>query len=225
MCPFIASLSQSRDRKVTVNAPVQPRFIDDPNVKLMLRIQDGDDEAFNQLVAKFQDRLIRWIFRHVNDWQTAEDISQEVFIRVYRSRHRYRPTASLTTWLFRIARNLTSNACRDRFRRREYPVSDGSPESSTDESPVLDLPDKPEYCPTRQLAFQELDSAVDSTVASLNDRQQKAISLTRHQGMSYSEIGAAMHLTATSVKGLLSRARKHLRAKLEPYLSSGRTAA
>ena len=98
-------------------------YLRDPDVQLMLRCRDGDDAAFTELVNNYQNRLIGILYHMVSDQTTAEDLAQEVFLRVYRARHRYEPKARFSTWLFRIANNLASNSRRDRGRNREVALN------------------------------------------------------------------------------------------------------
>lgn len=193
-------------------------YLNDPYVRLMLQVQQGDEEAFDQLVSAFRYRIVAAFFTRLQDWETAEELTQELFLRVYRNRHNYKPTARFATWLFRIAGNLTKNCRRDRQRRREIcftrcQTGGDSPEArASDETATL---------PVQQLEERELRSVVRAAVEELNDPQRTAMLLTHFQGMSYKEVGRAMQRTPASVKSLLSRARKNLKNRLEPYVTAG----
>ena len=190
----------------------------DPDVQLMLRVKQGDDDAFTQLVTVYQDRLIG-IFSHVLEQrEQAEDLAQDVFLRVYRARHGYEPTARFSTWLFRIANNLASNFRRSKVRRKEVALSvrDSGPLGPGPEEKLV--AEKSALMPTRQFDKRELRSIVRNALETLNERQKMALLLHKFEGMSYADIGETMELSAAAVKSLLSRARENLRIKLEPYV-------
>ncbi len=107
---------------VNLSDDQQTTYTHDPDVQLMLRVKEGDQEAFTNLVKTYEDRLIGVFAHMLHDEELAEDLAQEVFMRVYRSRERYQPTAKFSTWLFRIANNLASNTRRNRGRRKEVPL-------------------------------------------------------------------------------------------------------
>ena len=194
------------------------RYLRDPDVQLMLRAKSGDEGAFTELVTTYQDRLISVFFHLLNDQGAAEDLAQEVFMRVYRARERYQPTAKFSTWLFRIANNLASNLRRSKGRRKEVPLSvrDSGPLGPRPEEKLV--ADKSALMPTRQFAKSETRALVRTALESLNDRQRMAVLLHKFEQMSYADIGAAMEMKPTAVKSLLSRARDNLRTKLEPHM-------
>jgi RNA polymerase sigma-70 factor, ECF subfamily len=184
----------------------------------MLRVRDGDDSAFPELVENYQDRLIG-IFSHMlRDKQAAEDLAQDVFLRVYRARKRYTPTAKFSTWLFRIANNLASNKLRSAARRREITLkaSESGPLGARPEEQLIS--DKSSLMPMRVFDKEEMAEIVRSALDTLNERQKMAVLLNKFEHMSYVDIAAAMDLSVQAVKSLLSRARGQLRAQLEPYL-------
>ena len=151
----------------------------------------------------------------------ALDLSQEVFLRVFRARKSYQPGAKFSTWLFTIANNVASNALRSLSRRREVSV----PVQRNDEekSPSLEqiALAASGLMPARQIDHRERAEIVRRAIQSLSDRQQMALLLSKFEGMSYLEIGQAMDLSTQAVKSLLSRARVNLRAALEPYMQEG----
>ena len=189
----------------------------DPDVQLMLRVKGGDDAAFAQLVENYQDRLVGLLTHLVGDRDAAEDLAQEVFLRVYRARRGYEPTAKFSTWLFRIAQNLASNARRGRKRRKEVGFA-GSHETSDSRPQDVQLPEKSAFMPNRQVGRRELQLVVREAMDELNERQKLAVLLHRFEGMSYADIGETMELTPQAVKSLLSRARETLRGRLERYM-------
>jgi RNA polymerase sigma-70 factor (ECF subfamily) len=202
-----------------VAAAGQSPYLKDPEVQLMLRVRNGDEEAFSQLVARYQDRLVG-IFANMlgGDVAAAEDLAQEVFLRVYRARNGYEPTAKFSTWVFRIANNLASNSRRTLGRRKEVqlqPVDSGALGMNPQEKV---LADKSSLLPTRQADKSELKQRVLEAMEGLNERQRMAILLHKFEELSYADIGAALELSQEAVKSLLSRARDNLRTTLETYV-------
>jgi len=184
----------------------------------MLRAGEGDEDAFAQLVEAYQDRLIGIFYHMLGDHGTAEDLVQDVFLRVYRARDRYEPTAKFSTWLYRIANNAASNIRRSKGRRKEvtFHANDSGPMESRPQERLL--AEKSALMPTRQLASNEVRTVVQGALGTLSERQRMALLLHRFEGMSYDDIGATMGLSLPAVKSLLSRARESLRIKLEPYV-------
>ena len=184
----------------------------------MLRVQNGDDDAFAQLVTQFQKPLVNRFFRQLDDWHMAEDLAQEVFLRVYRARRSYRPTARFSTWLFTIANHLVANARRHRCRHPE--VSLPTCQSDSERNPA-NLVDDSVPTPIHQLEDGETRAIVHSAIDSLRQRQQAALKLACFDRMSYTAIGDVLDTTPVGAKGLLARARQTLRWKLEPYIQRG----
>jgi RNA polymerase sigma-70 factor (ECF subfamily) len=193
----------------------------DPDVRLMLRAKQGDQTAFTQLVTNYQDRLVGVLAHMLQNKEAAEDLAQEVFLRIYRARHGYEPTAKFSTWLFRIANNLANNLRRDSGRRKEIALS------VNDSGPLGPRPgerliaEKSGLMPTRQFDKSEMCSMVQAALATLNEKQRMAVLLHKFEEMSYTDIAAALDMTPAAVKSLLSRARDNLREKLEPYVRQG----
>ncbi len=187
----------------------------------MLQVRDDDAGAFEELVARYQSRLITVLEQLVRKRDQAEDLAQEVFMRVFRARKTYQPGAKFATWLFTIANNVARNANRSRARRREV---------SMGQRPVNDTPTDPldqlalaasGLMPTRQLDQAERAEVVRTAIQSLNERQRMALLLSKFEGMSYAEIADATSMSTQAVKSLLSRARCNLRDLLEPYIKEG----
>jgi RNA polymerase sigma-70 factor, ECF subfamily len=192
--------------------------IRDPDIRLMLRVRDQDDSAaFSELVGRFQHRLVAVMNHLVGNADEAEDLAQEVFLRVYRTRQRYTPKAKFSTWLFTIANNLALNALRDRQRRPHMTleVRDSGPLGPR---PTEHLQNPKEPPPNHQLQFQELSAVVRSALDALNERQKMAVVLNKFEDMGYAEIAEVMGLTSKAVKSLLSRARGKLREALQGYI-------
>jgi len=192
----------------------------DPDVRLMLRVKEDDAGAFEDLVRRYQDRLVR-LFHHIGPGpEHAEDLTQDVFLRVYRSRAKYEPGAKFSTWLFTIAGNVARNAARSHGRRREVTEVDAR-RSVNDSQPSLIASmalEASALMPARVVEGEERAELVRRAVQSLGERQRMALMLSRFENMSYVEIAEAMDLTTKAVKSLLSRARVNLKELLAEYI-------
>ena len=196
----------------------------DPDVRLMLRVRDDDAGAFEEIVRRYQPRLIRLMQHLAPHTNLAEDLAQETFMRVFRARHSYQPGAKFSTWLFTIAGNVARNAKRTQFRRKEKSESDAASVSSDDQERstfTASALDKSGLMPTRQVETDERAKLVRAAVASLNERQRMALILSRFENMSYLEIADTMGMTTKAVKSLLSRARVGLKEALQSYIETG----
>ncbi len=202
---------------VTTTSTASNPYLKDPDAQLMLRVRDGDESAFAQLVATYQDRLIGVLTNLTGDRTTAEDVAQEVFLRVYRARQGYEPNAKFSTWIFSIAHNLASNSRRSKGRRKETQLADSGDPSPQVAPQAQMVPEKSALMPSRVMAKAELMDKVRAAMETLNDRQRMALLLHKFEGMNYIDIGAAMEMTPQAVKSLLSRARDQLRVALEEY--------
>ena len=193
----------------------------DPDVRLMLQVRDGNAAAFEELVTKHQNRLVMILRSMVSDRNLAEDLAQEVFLRVYRARENYIPTAKFTTWLYTITHNVASNAIRKLANRKEVHLT-SSPSGSIPVRPLDSMAQEQSgLMPTRQVDRQEMAEILHQAIESLVPRQRMAMMLSRFEGMSYIEIGETMDLSTQAVKSLLSRARVNLRTILDPYVTGG----
>ena len=201
-----------------VSQSLPNQYLADPDVQLMLRVVADDHGAFEQLMKRYQDRLIGFFFHLVRDRTMAEDMAQEVFLRVYRSRSRYAATARFSTWLFRIAHNLASNQRRGLARRKEVSLGNSSGQDSEIRNDDQILAEKSALMPTRQIDSQETQNVVREALESLNERQKMAVLLHKFEGLSYQDIGEIMDLNVVAVKSLLSRARGKLKEVLENYV-------
>jgi RNA polymerase sigma-70 factor (ECF subfamily) len=211
-------LERGHSERLVASTQSNTTYLTDPDVQLMLRVKAGDEAAFAKIVANYQDRLISIFANLVDDQEQAEDLTQELFLRIYRARHGYEPNAKFSTWVFRIANNLASNSRRSRGRRKEVQLK-------TSESGPLGvrpaeklLADKSALMPTRLLDKSEMRQIVLDALESLNDRQRLALLLHKFEDLSYADIGDAMEMSPQAVKSLLSRARENLRVKLEPHV-------
>ncbi len=196
----------------------------DPDIRLMLRVRNDDAEAFAELVELYHARLVTVMQHLVNNAEEAEDLAQEVFLRVYRGRKKYHPKAKFSTWLFTIANNLALNVLRSRQRKPAIPlnVRDSGPLGPRPaEQLVLDR----ERSPHDRMQQQELAAVVQQALTTLNERQRVAVVLNKFEDMNYAEIAEIMELSTKAVKSLLSRARDNLRVALRDYIYMERGAA
>jgi RNA polymerase sigma-70 factor (ECF subfamily) len=193
----------------------------DPDVRLMLEVREGNEAAFEELVGRYQSRLVSVMGHLVPKRGEAEDLAQEVFLRVYRARQQYEPTAKFSTWLFTIANNVAFNARRSLARRREVSVTGRSDTSDSDRSLEQIAKAASGLMPGRLFDRVERAEVVRQAIDTLNDRQRLAVILAKFEGMSYAEIGEAMGLSVQATKSLLCRARENLRVILEPYMQDG----
>lgn len=186
----------------------------------MLRVRDDDAAAFEELMLRYQDRVVALLAHMVGRSDLAEDLAQDVFLRVYRIRKRYLPGAKFSTWLFTIVHNVASNARRSLSRRKEINLaSDGTaPQSLPMESAAVAASGQ---MPTRLLDKSELREVVQVALLQLNERQRTAVVLHKFEQLSYIEIGEIMGLSTSAIKSLLARARSNLRDVLQPYLENG----
>ncbi len=193
----------------------------DPDVALMLRVRDDDAVAFELLVSRFQGRIGRLMLGWVNSQEAAEDLVQEVFLRVFRARKSYLPTAKLTTWIYRIANNVASNAVRDRSRRKEYQIGKITGPSTTDVGIEHIALAASGAMPGRRVETNERAIMVQQAIQALGERQRMAMMLSKFEGLCYQDIADTMGLSVKAVKSLLSRARVNLKTLLQPYIDEG----
>ena len=184
------------------------------DIRLMERIKAGDMDAFRELVETHQKRVIGTIARMLNDETEAEDLAQQVFIRVWKNAARWEPTAKFTTWVYTILRNLVFNECRRRTRHRTHSLD----AAIDDEDHPQQFADGNIKTPDTALLDAEMQDAIERAIQELPEAPRMAIIMRRYQDVSYEEIGGVLDLTVPAVKSLLFRARTELREKLKAYL-------
>lgn len=189
----------------------------DPDVRLMIQIRDDVPGAFEAMVARYQDRLVGVLFHIIGSLEEAEDLSQDVFLRVYKARKGYRPKAKFSTWLFTIANNLAMNHARGKGRKPAASLGAAGGDGSRADAPAFAVPGR-EKTASAQMRQVELSEVVREAVAVLSEDQRMAVLLSKFEEMSYAEIGQVMNRSPAAVKSLLARARNELRERLEPYL-------
>lgn len=183
---------------------------------LMLRLAAGDEACFTLLAEKYHRPMIHFLFRMVRNQAVAEELAQEVFLRVYRSRQSYRAEAKFTTWLYRIATNLAVNYARDTRRERSaQTVYLDAPDEETGATPDV-ADDRPNV--EQRLLGNERRSAIRAQVMALPERQRAAVLMHKYQGMDYRQIGEVLKLSESATKSLLFRAYQTLRDKLKDFV-------
>ncbi len=186
------------------------------DAEIMLRVRDGDDSGFDFLIAKYRRPIVHFMYRMVHNQGIAEELAQEVFLRVYRSRATYRAEARFSTWLYRIATNLGVNHARDtKYERAASNVYLDEPDAETGTRP--DLADS---TPTAEqdLLREERMQAIRKYVMALPERQRAAVLMHKYEGMDYKQIGDVLKLSESATKSLLFRAYQSLREKLKDFV-------
>jgi len=183
---------------------------------IMLRVAEGDEAGFTYLAQKYHRPMIHFLYRMVNNQAIAEELAQEVFLRVYRARESYRAEARFTTWLYRIATNLAVNYARDtRNERTAQTVYLDQPDPETGTTPDL-ADDEPSA--EERLLREERMAAIRLHVMALPERQRMAVLMHKYQGMDYRQIGEVLKLSESATKSLLFRAYQTLREKLKEFV-------
>jgi RNA polymerase sigma-70 factor (ECF subfamily) len=183
---------------------------------IMLRVAAGDEAGFNYLVEKYHRAMIHFLFRMVRNQAVAEELAQEVFLRVYRSRESYRAEAKFTTWLYRIATNLAVNHARDtRHERSAQTIYLDAPDEESGTTPDV-ADDEPSV--EQRMMRDERMAAIRTHVMALPERQRMAVLMHKYQGMDYRQIGEVLKLSESATKSLLFRAYQTLRDKLKGFV-------
>ena len=188
----------------------------DSDLDLMLRVRQGDAGSFDELLRRYRTPLVKYFCRMVRDEALAEDLAQEAFLRVYNARHRYRPDARFTTWLYRIATNLALNAIRD-SKGRQRQDGHGSNEDGERSFEFVD----PRTSVEQQLIETDRGRMIREAIEALPENQRAAVILHKYQDVDYRQIAGILKVSESAVKSLLFRAYETLRARLEPLVRGG----
>ena len=182
----------------------------DTDAVLMLRVRDGDEECFRLLLNKHRNPVVNFLYRMVQDRAVAEELAQEVFLRIYRSRSRYEASARFTTWMFRIATHVALNSLRDRKSER---ASRRSEEDLWRENPAREVPDLAPSVEQRMVSESRLQE-VREAIGRLPEKQRAAVLMHKYEEMEYSQIAAVLECSESAVKSMLFRAYETLRSRL-----------
>jgi RNA polymerase sigma-70 factor (ECF subfamily) len=186
------------------------------DVQLMLDVKAGDEASFDFLLQKYRSPLVNFLNRMVRDQATAEDLAQEVFLRVYRARKQYTPSAKFTTWLFRIATNLALNSVRDN-RHLRMGISIDAP-ADGDDSPPLELKAREMRIDERMIERDRVE-IIRRAIWSLPEKQRAAVLLHKYEEMDYGEIAGILDCSEGALKSMLFRAYETLRVELAPLVT------
>jgi RNA polymerase sigma-70 factor (ECF subfamily) len=185
---------------------------DAEDLRLMRLVARGDTSAFEEVIERHQALVAGTAARMLGSNSDVEDIAQQVFIRVWKSAHRYVPRAKFTTWLLKITRNLVFNELRRAKRRAQVPLQS---DPSAEEIP---LKDETNPAPDASLLEDELQRAIEAAITQLPESQRMALVLRRYEQLSYEQIAEVLDLSVPAVKSVLFRARTELRSRLSKYL-------
>ena len=186
------------------------------DAEVMLRVKAGDEAAFAYLVQKYRRAMVSFMYRMAHNAAAAEDLAQEVFLRVYRSRESYEASAKFTTWLYRIATNLAVNYARDtRHERPENMASLDEPDEETGRT--IDVADGSATA-EEQILKRERMAAIRQRVQALPERQRTAVIMHKYQQMDYRQIAEILKLSESATKSLLFRAYETLRTQLKAFV-------
>jgi len=188
----------------------------DPDVALMLRFQDGDESAFRDLFQKFGPRILQYTRRLVGSESRAEELTQDVFVQLYRFRHRYRPESRLATWVYKIATNVCLNELRRPERRLRVDLWGRHDSQERPEGPPLPDPNTPTA--EQGASTRELSQRLEAAVSALPAKQRAALLLSRVDGLAYRDVARSLGCTEGAVKALLFRATQTLKRQLREYL-------
>ena len=183
---------------------------DHTDTKLMLRVKEGDQSAFREIVEKHQKSIMNLCARFIGNQEDAEEIAQDVFIRLLRYADSYQPRAKLSTYLYRIAVNLSLNRVRDNKWKRYVTLDSTQARGSLVDKAVSHAPDK-------LFEQKEESEAIRRIVDALPSNQKTAVILKRFEGLSYAEIAEVMKISVSAVESLLFRAKQTLRTRLQNY--------
>jgi len=199
-----------------VHAPSGGDFAGLDDAAVMLELRAGNMDAFDILLGKYRKPIIHFMYRMVHNQAVAEELAQEVFLRVYRSRETYRAEARFSTWLYRIATNLGVNHARDTKRERSAStIYLDEPDSETGTTP--DVADSTPSAETKMLNRERMN-AIRQHVMALPDRQKTAVLMHKYEGLDYKQIGDVLKLSESATKSLLFRAYQTLRDKLKDFV-------
>jgi RNA polymerase sigma-70 factor (ECF subfamily) len=204
------------DESAADEAAIPANAAADPDVALMLRVQAGDQVAFQELFRKLSPRVLQYTRRFVGSEAQAEELTQDVFVQVFRFRHRYRPQSRLTTWVFTIATNLCLNELRRPERHLRVDIWDRRDADEHREGPQL--PDPEARTPEEGAVARELARQLETAVGELPPKQRAALLLSRVDGLAYRDVADALGCTEGAVKALLFRATQALKKTLREYL-------
>ncbi len=186
---------------------------------MMLDAKAGDEQSFELLLRKYRTPLVNFLYRMVRNTAVAEDLAQEVFLRVYRARQGYAPSAKFTTWMFRIATNLALNSVRDNRHRQKDISMDQTIDTGVDEQRTLQVPDRAPNV-EQELVARSRTEMIVRAIHALPEKQRAAVLLHKYQELDYDEIARVLECSESALKSLLFRAYETLRVQLSPLVNN-----
>lgn len=193
-----------------------PKVPCDPDTALMVAFQQGEEAAFEQILDKYHKVIVNFIYKIVNNRAEAEELAQDVFLRIYRARHSYEPRARFSAWMYRIATNVGLKAA---YRNRRSPFGFG-PDTRYESTGKEGRTREPDA--EQKLVESEMARVVRQIIRGLPKNEKIAIILRRYEGLSYKEIADVMNCTEPAVKTYLHRGKLRLRDRIRPYLKEGK---
>lgn len=191
----------------------------DPDAALMLRAKRGDRAAFTELVERWKQPVMAFVYRTLPDADEAEDLAQATFVQLWKTAGRYEPNAKFSTFLFTIARNLCLNEIRRRVRHPADSLDEPLP--NDEDHPLRQIEDRKQTAADHDTVRAELFAKVDEALRDLPEKQRTALVLCREGELSYEEIADVLGASLQATKSLIHRARETLKARLKPYLGTG----
>lgn len=188
----------------------------DEDIQLMMRFQKGEESCFEQLVERHKNRVFNLVYRFLNSYQEAEDITQEIFIKIYHTKNTYRPRAKFTTWLYVICKNTCLKALR---KKKPVTVSITDTLNLEENTVAVQIADSHTPTPVDAILRSEQASIVKEALDSLPVNQKMTVVLYRYDQLSYEEIAEVMGCSVYAVKSLLHRAKINLKEKLTGYFT------
>jgi len=185
-----------------------------------MKVRRGNRPAFETLVTKYNRPVINMIFHTINDPVEAEDLAQNVFVQIWKTRSRYKPTAKFSTWLFTIARNMCLNEIRRRARHRAESLDQPPKETADGAEQPVQVADPSAMTADDAALRVELYAQVEVALRALPEVQRTAMMLLRHKEMPYEDIAKVLGCSLSATKSIIHRARDTLRMRLKPYLRS-----
>lgn len=185
--------------------------MEDEDIKLMLGFQKGDESCFNKILSKYEKPLINFIYRFIGNQVDAEDLAQEVFLRIYKAKNKYEPKSKFSTWLYKIATDL----CIDYQRKRKIKtVSLDDPVNTEEGEIVKEIPDLSQVTPDISIEKKQISETIRSALLSLPASQRLALTLKIYENKSYQEISEILGCSVSAVESLIFRARQNLKERL-----------
>jgi RNA polymerase sigma-70 factor, ECF subfamily len=209
--------STVRKRGVRKVEALPPQYANDIDLQLMARVKAGDTEAFNTLMKRNEKTVVNLVYRFTGNREIANDLAQEVFLRIYRASGRFEPKAKFFTFLYRVTKNLCSNYLAKAQRRQTTSLDATRKGQNGGDIPAPELVD-PIGSAEEQVSRLELSAVVREAVESLPEQQREAVIMQRFQGLAYDEIAEALNLSIPAVKSRIHRAKLNLKERLTAYL-------